>query len=125
MSKRAGAIASYAVAVFLMSVIILNLACYVTVLAKMRSVERKLRLGPTHNSSADQSGSTKYHGVARIMMLFVFVYILQYWALCIFSVWGIFAEPSVVIIWFAVFCSNMGACSIWLLTRLYARDSKA
>ena len=75
---------------------------YIALLAKMRSVEQKVKKGN------DSSGSTKYHSTVRIMMLFVAVFVLQWWASLAFSVWNIFSQPSVVIYWGAIFFSNLG-----------------
>ena len=105
LGSRKGAIASYAITVLLILTLVLNLVCYVTVLARMRSVEQRLHQGPPQPGSSE----TKYHSVARIMMLFVFVYMLQYWAYAVFSVWQrVYDDVSIVVMWGAVFFSNMG-----------------
>ena len=42
------------------------------------------------------------------MMLFVVVFMVQYWAFCVYCMWTIFSEPPVTITWAGIFFSNLG-----------------
>jgi len=118
MRKPTGKILNTVTSFLFLFTFLLNLTCYFGVFMKMRAVQLKISGG--HATSGE---STKNHKVARIMMIFVFVYILQYWAFCVYSVWLVVSEPSIVILLAAVFFTNLGGVFNMLAYTLLRRKS--
>ena len=116
LSNPIGPLFNIIVSAMLVATFATNFICYVAIFLKMRAVELKLLQGATGQrvTSADGgagaggSNSTKYHSVARIMMLFVVVFMVQYWAFCVYCMWFLVEEPPVVITWAVVFFPNLG-----------------
>ena len=103
MREPAGPILNNVVAGVMILTFVFNLSCYGAVYFKIRQVAKKM--------AGSSKGGGKYHKTAKVMMLFVAVYIGQWWAYIIYSLVGLFTAPDpphVAIMWASVFFSNMG-----------------
>lgn len=67
---------------------------------------------------------SKYTKSAKTMMLFVAVYIAQWWSYVTYAVWNLFAEPHVVIMVASVLFSNLGGMFNLLTYILMKRQRK-
>ena len=77
--------------------IIVNIICYGLVWAKISQAAR-----------AQNSKDNKYHKSAKVMMLFVTCYIVQWLPFVVYSTWNIFSFPSVYMLAVAIFFANLG-----------------
>ena len=68
----------------------------------IRIVERRIHQG------RESAEGARYHRVARTTMLFVGVFVLQYWTAAVFNAWQSGGKPPLAIIWCAVFFPNQG-----------------
>ena len=100
-SKPAGPILENVVAAVMIMTFVFNLICYGAVYFKIRQVAKKM-------AGSSKSGGGKYHKTAKVMMLFVAVYMGQWWAYIMLSITGLITEPHIAIMWASVFFSNMG-----------------
>ncbi len=73
--------------------------CYAMVWFKLSAVSKASSSGMTR---------TKYHGTARVMMLFVAAFLFQYWPMMLYGAWALFAMPHVSIVILLVLFVNMG-----------------
>ena len=79
-----------------------NLVCYLLVWGKIQQVAR-------NTAALGQSNQqTRYHGTARVLMLFVAAYMIQWWAYVTYSIWSLFANPHIVMFVLTVIFTNMG-----------------
>nr|XP_011442970.2 medium-wave-sensitive opsin 1 [Crassostrea gigas] len=72
-------------------ILIVNATLYVITWAKLRSIEKHLKLSLGKQSS----GSKMKHAAVRAMSLFVLAFIFQWWAMALFGIW-VFANPGSV-----------------------------
>ena len=100
MRKTGGIIVTNIVAGTIVIVFLYNSISYLGIWMKVRRV--------TKSSSTKTTDQKKYLRSARVMLLFVAAFILQWWAYVIYCIWNFFTEPHVVIIVGAVTFSNMG-----------------
>jgi len=84
----------------------------------MRSVQQKISGGQITSGE-----STKNLKVARVMMLFIVAYILQYWEYITYALWLVFGKPSVVIMEATVIFTNQGGVLNMLAYTLLRRMS--
>jgi len=103
MRKSSGIILNTVISFIFVFTFLVNVLCYLGIFLKMRSIQRKVSGG--HATTGE---SIKNLRVARIMMIFVLVYLLQFWAYLVYSMWLVFAEPSIAILWGTVFFTNLG-----------------
>ena len=93
-----------------------NLLCYGAVWIKLRQVSH-------------QVAGSKYHRTARIMLVFVAVYMAQWWAYVVYSIWELIGVPHVVIRVCSVSFSNIGGLfnfvAYTLVRRRYAHVQQA
>ena len=102
MREPAGPILNNVVAGVMILTFSFNLVCYGAVYLKIRQVAKKM-------AGSGGKGAGKYHKTAKVMMLFVAVYIGQWWAYIMFSVANLINDPPhVAIMWGSVFFSNLG-----------------
>ena len=100
MRNTGGVIVTNTMAATMVAVFIFNSVSYLGIWMKVRKVSKS-----SATTSADQK---KYLKSARIMLLFVAAFILQWWAYVIYCLLSFFTEPHVVIVVGAVTFSNMG-----------------
>ncbi len=94
------------------------LGCYAAVWFTIR---RQTKLQTSAGSEAARKVS-KYHRIARIMMIFVVAYVAQYWPFIVSAVWSLFTGTvaPVLVYWAVVFFCNMGGvfnCVAYTLVR--------
>ena len=64
--------------------------------------------GPAPSTEVDMERKRKYHRSARVMLLFVVAYILQWWTWVVNAIWAKVGEPEAWIVVLVVFFCNMG-----------------
>lgn len=67
-------------------------------------------IGVYMKRSAKQSGNAhnKYLRSTKVMLIFVLVFIFQWWPLAVFAIWAIFAVPHLAILIICVTVINLG-----------------
>ena len=85
----------------MVAVFVTNALCYGAIYLKIRQVVQK-------NTLKDSRGEDKYHKTARMMMLFVLVYLWQWWAFVVQALWGLVETPHIIIYILGVFIINLG-----------------
>ena len=85
-------------------VFLANMASYLLVWWKISQVNKAVVSGGETQSNKRK----KYQRLAKVMMLFVAVFIGQWWAYVAMALWGIFGEPHVALVTCVVIFSNLG-----------------
>lgn len=96
-----GPIFATAYGMILVTVFVLNAVFYGAVYYKIRKVAKS-------NVSSEGEQNNKYHKSARLMLMFVAVYMFQWWTLVTQALWSFAGAPSVDFIILSVVVINLG-----------------
>ena len=81
-------------------ILLVCLLCYVFIIFKIRSVAK--------SSMKDKTGDSKYHKSARVMMIFIVSFVLQYWAITLYYSWAFIEVPPLPLTFLTVSFTNQG-----------------
>ena len=102
-------------------VFLINAICYGAIYFKIRQVALRNTLAAA--TSGEKSGH-KYHKAAKMMLLFVAVYLWQWWSFVVQALWGLAEAPHVAIYITGVLIINLGgvynAVAYTVIRRKYA-----
>ena len=86
-------------------IFVVNLICYMFIWCKIRSVAKKIKVDKTGKAA---ESAAKYHKSARVMMIFVVSYALQYWAITIYYSMEFLGVSHISIVFLTVTFTNQG-----------------
>ena len=103
MRKSYGVIVGNFYGMTMVGVFVANALCYGAIYLKIRQVAQKNTLVESRGEKKD-----KYHKTARMMMLFVLVYLWQWWTFVVQALWGLVETPHIAIYILGVLIINLG-----------------
>lgn len=99
-------------------VFVVNAVCYGAIYYRIRKAASKAV------SSSNETSQAKYHKAAKLMLIFVAVYLFQWWSYVVQALWSFAGPPAVELYILSVVVINLGgvynAVAYTIIRRKYA-----
>lgn len=117
MRKSYGAVVNSVYGVSIVIVFLVNAVCYGAIYIKIKQAASK--------AVGSNDSQNKYHKAARLMLLFVGVYLWQWWTFVVQALWSFAEDPAVEFYIVSVLVINLGgvynAVAYTIIRRKYAQ----
>ena len=98
---------------------IINIICYTATWFKIYTQSKNSQI-------MNDRSRRRHHRVAKIMMLFVLAFFIQWWSLTLYGVWPLFCDkkPLVLLALGSIFCNLGGVwnAGVYILIRVYKEN---